>query len=255
MSIHIKDLQLTQSELERIKKIPRFTKGQTILAGNEFYFIDSASFISSYMEIVKRSFYFFKSCNDFPLIIDCGANIGLSTIYFKKLYPSARITCFEADENVASVLGQNLKSFGFNDIDTRVSALWGKKCEMKFYSDGADGGKICTNMQNVQLKKVETETLRNYLQSKIDLLKIDIEGAEISVLQECADLLCNVKSLFVEYHCNRNEPIELSCLFSILEKAGFRLYMEPGTKVLNPFVQRHFYNEMEILLNIFAYRN
>ena len=111
------------------------------------------------------------------------------------------------------------------------------------------------SIRAIQLKKVETETLGNYLQSKIDLLKIDIEGAEISVLQECADLLCNVKSLFVEYHCNRNEPIELSCLFSILEKAGFRLYMEPGTKVLNPFVQRHFYNEMEILLNIFAYRN
>jgi len=86
-------------------------------------------------------------------------------------------------------------------------------------------------------------------------LKIDIEGAEIAVLKECSDHLHNVTSLFVEYHCKKYDQVHLSSLIAILEKNGFRLYIEPGTKILHPFVHHHCYNEMEILLNIFAYKN
>ena len=53
----------------------------------------------------------------------------------------------------------------------------------------------------------------------------------------------------------KNDEIHLSSLIAILEENDFRLYIEPGTKILHPFVHHHCYNEMEILLNIFAYKN
>ena len=251
----MKQLQLSEEELERIKRIPRFTKGQTLLAGKAFYFIDSASFLSSYMEIGNREFYRFDSQNESPRILDCGANIGLSTIFFKKLHPKARITCFEADATIACTLNQNLNSFGFTEVEVQEVALWDTKGEISFFPDGADGGRIDENSRTTESTKVKTDTLSSYLQSEVDLLKIDIEGAEIAVLKECSDHLHNVTSLFVEYHCKKNDEIHLSSLIAILEKNGFRLYIEPGTKILHPFVHHHCYNEMEILLNIFAYKN
>lgn len=251
----MKQLELSEEELERIKKIPRFTKGQTQLAGNAFYFIDSASFLSSYMEISDREFYRFESKNESPRILDCGANIGLSTIFFKKLYPNSHITCFEADSAIVCTLNQNIKSFGFTDIEVEEVALWDTKGEIRFFPDGADGGRVDENPRTRESTKVKTDTLSTYLHSEVDLLKIDIEGAEIAVLKECSDHLHNVNHLFVEYHCKKNDEIHLSRLIAILEENGFRFYIEPGTRILHPFVHRHCYNEMEILLNIFAYKN
>lgn len=251
----MKQLELSEEELERIRKIPRFTKGQTQLAGNAFYFIDSASFLSSYMEISDREFYRFESKNESPRILDCGANIGLSTIFFKKLHPNSHITCFEADSAIVCTLNQNIKSFGFTDIEVQEVALWDTKGEIRFFPDGADGGRVDENPPTIESTKVKTETLSTYLHSEVDLLKIDIEGAEIAVLKECSDHLHNVNHLFVEYHCKKNDEIHLSRLIAILEENDFRLYIEPGTKILHPFVHRHCYNEMEILLNIFAYKN
>ena len=201
----MKQLELSEEELERIRKIPRFTKGQTQLAGNAFYFIDSASFLSSYMEISDREFYRFESKNESPRILDCGANIGLSTIFFKKLHPNSHITCFEADSAIVCTLNQNIKSFGFTDIEVQEVALWDTKGEIRFFPDGADGGRVDENPPTIESTKVKTETLSTYLHSEVDLLKIDIEGAEIAVLKECSDHLHNVNHLFVEYHCKNND--------------------------------------------------
>src|SRR5688572_20822569 len=83
--------------LTRIRNIPRYTAFTTDLPGVPITGVDSASFVHSYSEIFKREIYRFTTVNNAPKIIDCGANIGLSVIYFKRLYPAAKIVAFEAD--------------------------------------------------------------------------------------------------------------------------------------------------------------
>ena len=46
-------------------------------------------------EIFSQGIYYFEADNDAPVIIDAGAHIGLATLYFKSLYPDARITAIE----------------------------------------------------------------------------------------------------------------------------------------------------------------
>src|SRR5688572_8635835 len=82
---------------ERIRKLPRYTPFTTELLGAPVRCVDGASFVASYSEIFKRGIYRFETPSESPQIIDCGANIGLSVIYFKRLFPAARITAFEAD--------------------------------------------------------------------------------------------------------------------------------------------------------------
>lgn len=61
------------------------------LLGYRIRFMDEGSFRHLFYEIFATGSYFFQSDSANPLIFDCGANIGMSILFFKKLYPNARI--------------------------------------------------------------------------------------------------------------------------------------------------------------------
>src|SRR5438046_7498954 len=117
-------LSAEHRELTRIGRIPRYTGFTTTLLGIPTRAVDGPSFVFSYGEIFKREIYRFTADHKAPFIIDCGANIGLSVIYFKRLYPESRIIAFEADSGVFQVLSQNMRSFALNDITLHNVAVW-----------------------------------------------------------------------------------------------------------------------------------
>ncbi len=47
-----------------------------------------------YREIFARQPYYFRAASDSPIILDCGANVGMASLYFKWLYPKSRVTSF-----------------------------------------------------------------------------------------------------------------------------------------------------------------
>jgi len=239
----------------QLSKIPRFKEGHTDLLKNDLKFVDSASFCSSYKEIFKKEIYKFKSDNESPYIIDCGANIGLSIIYFKKLYPKAKIIAFEPDKTISKILKYNIDSFNLNDVEIIQKGLSNKVGKKKFFRHGADGGRIALPEDKNNIIEIETIPLINYLRKPVDMLKMDIEGTEYEVINDCKDLLFNVKTLFIEYHSFRNESQKLDIILKILKDTGFRYYIEHTAGLLNtPFIQRKNNLGMDLQLNIFAYR-
>ena len=218
-------------------------------------FTDSASLLFIYDEIFKKEIYKFQTNSIEPYIIDAGANIGLSVIYFKQLYPNSEIVAFEPDNNVFDALSFNVSSFQLNKITLIQKALWNGDTVLKFYSEGADGGRISFKEDTNELIEVQTTNLRSFLNKKVDLLKIDIEGAETLVLENCADLLSNVEKLFVEYHSIRGNQQSLHSLLQILNNAGFRYQVQHiGVFSPHPFMKIVHQNNMDLQLNIFAYR-
>jgi FkbM family methyltransferase len=244
-----------QQEISRISQTPRFFIGETDILEHKLQFVDSASFCFIYDELFNKEIYKFETSNPSPYIIDAGANIGLSVIYFKKLFPNAEIIAFEPDSKVFKALEYNVQSFAFEKVQLIQKALWNEETTLKFYSEGADGGRIATQTDLHRLIEIPTCRLRNYLNRKVDLLKIDIEGAEIIVLEDCKDLLHNVERIFVEYHSFTQKEQKLYQLLEILEKAGFRYQVQHvGVFSHHPFVKISEYNNMDLQLNIFAYR-
>ena len=65
----------------------RFRKGEVRIFGKKFCYNDSLSFLIMFEEIFIREVYRFASTNTSPIVLDCGANIGLSILYFTRLYP------------------------------------------------------------------------------------------------------------------------------------------------------------------------
>jgi FkbM family methyltransferase len=249
------DYRHKQRELARLSALPRYTAAATHITGRQIELVDAASFIYMYKDIYEQEIYRFPSNSDRPFIIDGGANIGLSVLYFKELYPHSRIVAFEPDDKIFAVLERNVEGGACHDVELVCRALWSSETSLTFMSEGADGGRVA-RPQDAQNKVVETVRLRDYLgDRRVDLLKLDIEGAETEVLVDCADRLGNVERLFVEYHSFAQEPQTLHTITNVLAAAGFRLHIHPNITSPRPFVSRDLYGGTDLLLNIFAFRD
>jgi FkbM family methyltransferase len=233
----------------------RFVKAAIPFLGKQLMIVDIASFRFMEQEIFCKQIYKFTCKNPQPFIIDAGANIGLSVIYFKQLYPDCEILAFEPDKNVFDALRLNVQSFGLNNVELIPKALWDELTTLQFYAEGADGGRIAVHGESAQLDVVPTIRLRQFLNRKVDFLKIDIEGAEIRVLEDCKDLLNNVERIFLEYHSFKGEEQSLHRILDILQGAGFRYNIKhTGVFSNHPFEEINSYMGMDLQLNIFAYR-
>jgi FkbM family methyltransferase len=240
-------------ELERVRKQPRYTPGTTTLFGQPLDYVDSSSYFFLHEEIFKEEVYAFNTPNPRPRIIDGGANIGLSVIYFKRRFPNAWITAFEADPAVAQVLKRNLEAHGIDDVEVRAEALWSHDGEIDFQTEGADGGRITS--PNRAVAKVPTVALNHQLDEPIDFLKLDIEGAEFEVLKNCCGRLGNVDKAFIEYHSSSDQPQMLPELLAIIKNAGFRCYVTtPSVFSQQPFLEVNTYNGFDMVVNIHACR-
>lgn len=250
-----KNFRESEDEKERLKNWPRYTDTEVEFLGNKIQIPDIASFNFTRNELFNIEIYKFFTNKEAPYIIDCGANIGLSVIYFKKLYPKARIIAFEPDSKIFKTLEHNVQSFGFADIELINKACWSSETTQKFYSEGADGGRTALKSDNQNIIEVKTTRLRKNLQSDVDFLKIDIEGAENEVLHDVEDLLIKVDKIFVEYHSFVKQEQKLPEILKILKTAGFRLHISsPGLRSPMPFMKLSTYANMDNQLNIYGLR-
>jgi FkbM family methyltransferase len=245
-----------ERELLRISKIPRFQAGTTRLFGQPMEFVDSASFVYMYREIFQRAIYAFECASEAPRIVDGGANIGLSIIYHKRRFPRARVIGIEADTAVFTVLQGNMRQLGVDDVTLHPVALWDQEGELQFGAQGADAGRVaaaggCSEFPQV---RVPSALLSKFLDEPVDLLKLDIEGAEYRVLTEASGALDRVKRIFVEYHSFRNEPQLLADLLGLLRAGGFRVQIQSVGVPRSPFLRQEGRGEMDMQLNIFGVR-
>jgi FkbM family methyltransferase len=243
-------------ELARIAAVPRYTPLTSNVFGFPLAIPDGASFCSCYREVFENEIYAFQPTNGRPFIIDAGANIGLAVIYFKQRFPGSRILAIEADPRVFGVLRENVAAAGYRDVTLVNKAVWTSEAGIDFSQEGADAGRIPRSDDAGVGPKIRVATLRlsTLLTSRVDFLKLDIEGAEVDVLLESASLLHNVEHLFVEYHSFEREPQRLDTLIALLREHGFRVYIHTAVCPPRPFLQRTSYLGMDLQLNIFAVR-
>ncbi|MCB0192838.1 MAG: FkbM family methyltransferase [Anaerolineae bacterium] len=251
-------IQPRQYKLRRIYNTPRYTPIQSNILGSEIIILDGASFFHSYKEIFEQEIYAFSTKNLSPTIIDGGANIGLSTIYLKKLFPTSKVYAFEPDPNVFKVLEANIRAFGYSNVELINKALWHTETIVQFMGEGADAGHLSykkdIGVEDKNNNMVQTTRLCNYLHQEIDFLKLDIEGAEVEVVLDCSDYLQNVRNIFVEYHSFEGQEQRLDELLCILNKSGFRVQIHSQFASPQPLLNQVTRLEIDFQLNIFGYR-
>lgn len=163
-------------------------------------------------EIFDRHSYYFESELVSPLIFDLGAHIGISTLYFKMLYPQAKIIAVEPNPKTFELLKKNIeqnKLEGITLLPLAVSNQTGTQSLHldigdEWYSTASFTKGAWTQDQPTEAVTVKTTTLAELITGHadhlIDFVKMDIEGAEFEVLLNAGTELKQIKELIVEYH-------------------------------------------------------
>ena len=191
--------------------------------------------------------------NENPTIFDIGANIGQTSLEMLDHFPNATIHCFEPIAEFFKELTDNTKDkncilnnfaltdktglikFYYHKLSPSLSGIYQINTDSKD-SVALNNPKLAGINKDYFLKnindtvKVESNTLNNYVEnkkiSKIDILKMDVQGGEALVLEGGKSILSNVDVILTEV--NFYDLYTKSHSFSDIEKyllpEGFKLY-------------------------------
>ena len=151
-------------------------------------------------------------------IVDLGANIGLSSLYFQYRFPKARITCVEPVQDNVDMLHLNCKQnqFKWKILKGAVQSKDGVVTlyPNEWWSSSTVTEKVANSREKKdgrleKILKLPTEHVKAYCLdsimkeaniNKIDILKMDIEGAEEDVILEAGEWTRHVNILIIEIH-------------------------------------------------------
>jgi FkbM family methyltransferase len=162
-----------------------------------------------YSDILLRGEYAFELPFSPKTIVDVGANIGIASIYFANKYKEAKIIAIEAESSNFDLLARNVRPYPA--ITPVHAALWSRDGVISVADpDPATGafGNWAFVTREGPGRKVRAITMRTLMKEmhlpSVDLLKIDIEGAEKEVFGAC-DWMDDIGCLMIELH-DRYKP-------------------------------------------------
>lgn len=167
-----------------------------------------------------------NSFNDNPkTLIDAGANIGLTSLYFHAFFPGIRIMAIEPELANAAQVEKNAALNGAqSSIRLVTKALWARVTTLAPVSDdfrdGLDWSFAATESVSGTIETVTPESVIKMSGGSIDIFKIDIEGAEAELFADnvSLDWVRSVKILAIEVH---PEKISVDQVRSSLSAKGF----------------------------------
>lgn len=229
---------------------------QIDLLGYKINFMGESTFRFLFDEIYMEASYFFQASDDHPLIFDCGSNIGMSILFFKKLYPNAHIVAFEPDSTTFEILRRNVDQNRLSNVSLHQIALSNRVADVEFFRDASPTSSSLV-MSTLQQRHrgpsviVSARCLSEFISSEIDLLKIDVEGAELEIMADLANTgkLRLASRLHLEYHHHVDRSVDkLSWMLQLLEENGFGYQLRAHT--LSPWPSERSFQD----ISIYGYR-
>jgi FkbM family methyltransferase len=206
-----------------------------------------------------------KLIDDAPLgggltVFDVGANKGQSVSFFKKIYPNSKIFAFEPSEKTFNLLEAFLKDSLYRNVSIFQVGIGEIHGEFKFYESVLNetstfvlpnkNSQYLINKNRILFQKNENAfhpvtakitTIDQFIEenqiSKVDILKIDVEGFEHEVLLGAKNALINQKISIIqlERHTDDMREDKHPRIHELLLKNGFRLAQE----IEHPFGDFH----------------
>ncbi len=195
------------------------------------YYENAEEFRVLKREVFSRNDYYIELDAERPLIVDAGANIGDTALYFKRLYPQAKIIAVEPFPRNVALLRRNIVENQLSDVCVVEAALAAKRGGITLYADTSGYDWFTTvsvheqgwdKQQKTAAITLPAVTLSDLVPSgNIDLLKLDIEGAETQVLPAIQKELPRIRNIIFEYHPVSGRSPE--ALVRMLERAGYEV--------------------------------
>ena len=167
-----------------------------------------------------------RDFRDVSLVLDLGANIGMSSAWFLSCFPAARVVAVEPDRRNVELCKRNLQMYG-DRVLLLHGAVW-SECTKLCLSQGSfgDGREWASQVMPVAGGDVEAWDVGRLIEmaggGNVDLLKVDIERAELAVFGETSKAwLPRVRNICIELHGPDCEAVFFNALSGFDYELGY----------------------------------
>ena len=181
--------------------------------------------------------------NDLGWFFDVGANVGLYTWEVHKVCPLRKILAFEPDPENIKLLEKTLRKANLQNVEIRKCAMSNQLAEVSFFQDNLTSATGCVAGKDkpwieqylngsINEIRVKTETLDSVVRQdrSPSLIKIDVEGHEVEVLQGARNTLSEAKPLMII----ESFPPKQSTVLSFLDELGYHQMDADRHASINP---------------------
>jgi FkbM family methyltransferase len=193
--------------------------------GNDFYLRGNTVDFAVFNSIFAKGEYDLDIGFNPEYIIDAGAYIGVSTVYFRHKYPEAKIIAVEPEKSNFDLLVRNTKPY--KSIFCVNAGIYGEDVPLVISDHAAEKYAFRVERSNFTEESVPGYMIKTLMEEfqlpHIDILKMDIEGAEYSVFAHDPDAwLTGVRVLVAELH-EFIHPGVSELVLGVLKDSGFKL--------------------------------
>jgi FkbM family methyltransferase len=191
--------------------------------------LGASSDINVFNELfIKREYASLQSLESISQVLDLGANVGYSSAIFLNFFPGARVVAVEPDERNFEMCCINLKPYG-DRVLLLHGAVWSRCGRLSLsrgtFGDGREWATQVVEPAEDRVGDVQAWDVCALIHQagggQVDLLKVDIEGAELEVFGKTAQTwLPRVRNICIELHGKDCEEIFFDAL------AGFDYELE-----------------------------
>lgn len=174
---------------------------------------------------LRREYACIVGIPDMEYIVDCGANIGCSTFFLLHHYPQAKAIVVEPDPGNMAVCRRNLAPFG-DRVTFVMAGVWSSAGGLKIERGGQEWDirvRLAKPGESADVRAVTIgDLIRDAGFSRIDLLKVDIEGSEAELFgnAESSSWLARTRNLVIELHGPECERIVGTALGRFSHREG-----------------------------------
>lgn len=189
-------------------------------------------FKESFFDKVYLKHFPQNSLPNHPTIVDIGANVGFFSLAMFSQYPKARIIAFEPMPFNFNQLKDYQNTFSKFNWEIENKAIAANNKGLTLFSSTIDGfstmAGVFSSDQKAEKIEVGTLTLKEVMEGKgietIDLLKLDCEGSEYSILYNLeAHLFDRIKLMSIETHPGEEGDENHEGMIRFLEEKGYLL--------------------------------
>jgi FkbM family methyltransferase len=225
-AVKLRDLMPQRDAVRLARALRQHDPAELPLVGNSFRLRSGTTDLFTFGDVfLQDSMRLFGNADLRPsCIIDCGAHIGCASLFFALKYPGCRIISVEPDEENFKLLSENVKRF--ENIMSINAAVWDRPACLEIANPGTNPTGLYVTELKDPTDGIRGMTIPEIMEiaavDHIDILKLDIEGAERRLFSspDCHAWLSKVSILIVELH-DRLLPGCAQALFRALDRYSY----------------------------------
>lgn len=162
--------------------------------------------ITMFHQVIYNLDYNFDYGFEPKVVLDCGANIGLASVYFKNKFPASKVISIEPEQSNFDLLVRNTQEY--DNVFCLKYGLWNATCHLNIEDKGLGNCGFIVSETDAcgphTIKAITiSEIMQQYNLDLIDILKIDIEGSEKELFESgYENWLPKTRVIIIELHDN-----------------------------------------------------